>query len=320
MHHPLIVNHANTAQAPLAGRCEYWENYSSDWLIALKCTPYDESGLIAQQKNVKLPDLALSFIQGNRHVIERTRDLIRFSPKDSVFISFDFACDAFFYQGKSCKSVGRNDMVIYHTDSPYLFGFKGQMQQLILEIPTEWVKTHFKNGVNEPIKLSPIDSTHQLLIRTLARYGKRFLQAPSLDQVEACYEQVSGLLQHILSYADMTKQKQSPGLVYVLTAKQYIAENLGSRLDNDTIAMVVGLSSRHLNRLFVEQGQTIQQYIQRQRLQRAYRLLTTKIAQQLSIEEIAYRTGFNSLAHFSRLFKQNYGSTPSQIKTYFLGV
>jgi hypothetical protein len=34
----------------------------------------------------------------------------------------------------------------------------------------------------------------------------------------------------------------------------------------------------------------------------------------LRIEEVAWRCGFSSAAHFSRLFKQRYGATPKELR------
>ncbi len=60
-----------------------------------------------------------------------------------------------------------------------------------------------------------------------------------------------------------------------------------------------------------EQGSTIEQYHQQQRIERAKELLGY---QQQSISEIAFDLGYSSAAHFSNQFKKVTGQSPSAFK------
>jgi AraC family transcriptional regulator, positive regulator of tynA and feaB len=68
-----------------------------------------------------------------------------------------------------------------------------------------------------------------------------------------------------------------------------------------------GYSIRYIQRLFSEEDCTVSKYIRRQRLEGCKRQLADAAWLHHSITEIAFSWGFNSSAHFSRVFKEQYG-------------
>lgn len=96
---------------------------------------------------------------------------------------------------------------------------------------------------------------------------------------------------------------------------EYITENYASDITNKELAQMAGYHEYHLNRLFVKQtGQSLHQYILTIRLGEAKRLM---LMSDLSVAEIADRTGFNSCTHFSSYFKKTTGLTPYQYRRKF---
>ena len=78
------------------------------------------------------------------------------------------------------------------------------------------------------------------------------------------------------------------------------------------VAEQLMMSSRRLEKLFQQHLQCSPgAYYQRLRLQRARKYVTDTL---LSMQEIAIRTGFNSLSAFSRSYKKHYQSAPSDYR------
>lgn len=93
--------------------------------------------------------------------------------------------------------------------------------------------------------------------------------------------------------------------------KEYIHEHLHNDLKLDTIAAIVQLSPYHFLRLFKQSiGITPHQYILQCRLNRAKYLLQQS---ELSVAEIAARTGFCDQSHLTRSCKRIMGVTPKQL-------
>lgn len=99
---------------------------------------------------------------------------------------------------------------------------------------------------------------------------------------------------------------------FVLTLKAFIQDNLNNpSLNSDTIAKHFGISRTGLyNKLKALTGQSIGEHIRNIRLKTAYKLMQKG---EFNLSEIAYKTGFSSLSHFSRTFKKVYGQSPSGV-------
>jgi transcriptional regulator GlxA family with amidase domain len=96
-------------------------------------------------------------------------------------------------------------------------------------------------------------------------------------------------------------------------ALSYMMNHYQNSLAVKDIAKQVGVSSRHLARVFDQcYGGTVHQTLQRIRLDAAYEFLRH---QPLSgMKEVSFECGFISSAHFSRLFQKRFGIRPNQMQ------
>ncbi|HWA90468.1 MAG TPA: helix-turn-helix domain-containing protein [Rhizomicrobium sp.] len=99
-----------------------------------------------------------------------------------------------------------------------------------------------------------------------------------------------------------------------LKAKTFIKSRLGSpTLDPDEVAAAMGLSRSALYRLFKDSG-GVAHYIREQRLRRCFADLVGERGRNSQVAGIAWRRGFGDAAHFSRLFKERFGCSPSEAR------
>lgn len=88
----------------------------------------------------------------------------------------------------------------------------------------------------------------------------------------------------------------------------YIADHYKEKLTLDTISREVGYSKNYLCTSFKQiSGFSMNQYINAIRIKEAQRLLKTT---DFTITQISDMTGFDSITHFGRVFKNITGSTP----------
>ncbi|MFH1197206.1 MAG: AraC family transcriptional regulator [bacterium] len=93
-------------------------------------------------------------------------------------------------------------------------------------------------------------------------------------------------------------------------AIDYINKNLNKELTLDELACVANFSKFHFHRIFTSViGETLNQFIQRLRLEKAAAFLISN--PDMSITEISIATGFSSMSLFSRKFKEYFKTTPS---------
>jgi AraC-like DNA-binding protein len=99
---------------------------------------------------------------------------------------------------------------------------------------------------------------------------------------------------------------------------QYINDHLSeTALCPAEIASALGISVRHLHRIFSHRGSTVSDWIRGQRLKQCRRDLSDPGLRQKSITEIAFFWGFNDSAHFSHSFKQEFGVCPRRFRSRY---
>ncbi len=93
----------------------------------------------------------------------------------------------------------------------------------------------------------------------------------------------------------------------------YLAQEYSNaNLNLDTVVNTLGLNRTKLNQVLKDStGMTFVAYLNKLRLSEAARLLSEKDS---NISEIAYAVGYNSVSYFNRLFKQEYGVSPTLYK------
>ena len=101
----------------------------------------------------------------------------------------------------------------------------------------------------------------------------------------------------------------------VRQVKDYIAANYMQDISLKDLSGMVCMSEDSFSRFFKNKtGRTPNRYIIDYRLGIAARLLLTT---KLSVAEIGYSCGFNTLSHFNRLFRESKGCTPSEFRERF---
>lgn len=98
----------------------------------------------------------------------------------------------------------------------------------------------------------------------------------------------------------------------IAEAQSWIRHSPQQEIIIKDLAEKLQVSLRTFNRRFKKAtNQTPTQYIQNVRMRAAGELLQTS---NLSIAEIAFRSGYQDLPHFTSLFKRHFGTTPSQYR------
>jgi AraC-like DNA-binding protein len=100
---------------------------------------------------------------------------------------------------------------------------------------------------------------------------------------------------------------------HVSIVKDFLLRHLEQDLNLRDVAAHVQLSEEYLARLFKQAtGQTVFDYLRRARFEQAKTLLSTS---ELNVTEISQRSGFGSVAAFSRSFKRELGISPSAYRS-----
>jgi AraC-like DNA-binding protein len=95
--------------------------------------------------------------------------------------------------------------------------------------------------------------------------------------------------------------------------KEFIEANLRDPdLSPKSIALAHHISARYLHKLFQNDGTTVSQWVRQRRLHVSRQELSRTSNQRLTVAAVARRSGFTSPSHFSRVFRDAYGMSPSE--------
>jgi AraC-like DNA-binding protein/mannose-6-phosphate isomerase-like protein (cupin superfamily) len=115
-------------------------------------------------------------------------------------------------------------------------------------------------------------------------------------------------------FSDLKNQKHLQYVNLFFNVCNYINEHCTENIKLDDIAGIAGFSKFHFTRLFKQiMNISCYDYLINRRLMEAEKLL---IQPELSIMQIAMKSGFSSLATFNRLFKTKKHCTPTEYRAF----
>ena len=96
------------------------------------------------------------------------------------------------------------------------------------------------------------------------------------------------------------------------TALSYIKDNYTGNISLDDVSRVINISPYYFSKLFKEEtGEGFVEYLTRLRTEKAKELLSKT---DMPMKEICQEVGYPDPNYFSRIFKKNYGVTPTEYK------
>ncbi len=124
--------------------------------------------------------------------------------------------------------------------------------------------------------------------------------------------------QHIKTeviFPDVRSGKQLEYVEKLNNVITYINANYADEITLEKASSIAGFSKFHFTRLFKQfTGQSFYSYLNQRRIKAAEAFL---LSPNLSITEVAMRSGFTSIATFNRVFRQFKDCTPSEYKVYY---
>jgi len=113
----------------------------------------------------------------------------------------------------------------------------------------------------------------------------------------------------ISQYRGREKEEiENNGAILIRKMKNYIRDNIGSRMDREEVAMRFFVSKDYVTHLFNRyENVSFTQYVNEQKLERAKDLIRKT---NLPMKAIAMNVGFSDYAYFSKVFKEYSGMSP----------
>lgn len=150
------------------------------------------------------------------------------------------------------------------------------------------------------------------LLEVLVQHGDRFGEKTSTQIVTGLLDAIADFLRD--SKIDLPRRQKLVDR-RLADIENYIMRNLtDSELCYDKVAASCGISPRYLCYILKANNTSFSELVWKNRLLKARDWLVSLKTRDLPIHEIAYKSGFKSAAHFSRMFKNAYGLPPREYR------
>lgn len=251
----------------------------------------------------------------------RTDRLARQDAMPVVALSVQLGSQGRFEQRRRQKVVPTGGLLAVDLSGAYDYSWSGDGAAGCIQIPFDrlGLPVDAVRRAAPEIHASPYHRMVTDHVAHLARDPAALLADPATTTVaHASVDLVRALLASALAAvgADgMTGPATRQAMAETLPARvrAYARRHLADPgLSPATIAAAHHVSVRHLYQVFAAAGQSLEQWIIEERLQRARHELARPDGRRRSIAAVARRCGFRDPTHFTRRFKARYGMLPSQ--------
>lgn len=297
---------------PLRHQVQHWQSASDHYFGPLQAQSICEGPFDARMKAWEAGALRMLTIEAPAHRV--LRDQAASDPRHDGFklllqlkgVSEIQQCDASF-----CLHPG--DWSLYDPRVPYSITSQESIRHLVVQIPREKLG-HLPVGSLHTCQADAPElvALYQVLSSFLGALAAQLNTLP-----DAVGEPLSETTLGLLAQALQAQRGEAPERMPLPEAmrsrvRQYIHSHLDdTELNVERIAKDMRCSKRYLHALFQSEDHTLDRQIWLSRLERCRQALASADASTVSISALAYRWGFSSNAHFCRLFKREFGTTPS---------
>jgi len=239
------------------------------------------------------------------------------SAADAALVILQLSGRCGLQQNGAAGDMTSGDIALTDFALPCRLAFDGKNVQLWLQVPA--ARLSARNPLWRERRVAVLPRAAAMLVGALIRTSfERFCAAESIHE-QAVADAIVGLLAANCapSAAEPTQQATEAARagISLRSIQDYVIANLANEmLSPRAIAQAHGISERHLHRLFQNFGLSICRWIRQSRLDRCAAQFREREPSRRSITQVAFACGFNDAAHFSRLFRAEFGLTPTQYR------
>ena len=304
----------STASVPASKKMRFWNEAVSAAIASAAADPLDENTFQGQLKLLDLGGLRFAEICGGASNVRRFPARAR----DNNFVvqlilSGEIVCRS---NGRE-TTLGVGDFWMYGTSSSADLQLSKPVSLLALCVPREQLARYIACPEAAcSLVVSSTSGAGALVADYLRDFWAR-AESELAPQLTSRFGEIA--LQMVASaYAGVPEARPDGSCrltEHRVRIRSYVEEHLrDADLTPKSIADAMRITPGYLHRLFSDSSESVSRYILRRRLEECHRNLADCMQSARSITHIAFEHGFNSLPHFSRVFRNHFGVTPSELR------
>lgn len=304
-----------TDDIALRERPAYWNFLVSNVLGRLQTTPQQDKTFTGAIDYSHLSTIPIAKVQSTQLRVQRPEKFIDGPDEDFYKVNLQLQGQATLTQEGRQAVLTPGNWVIYDNTRPYDLQFHSDYQQLLFLVPRKQLM-HRLPTID--LWLAKSLTSEKGMGKLLFNFVRDALQESEEITPEVQVHSAQMLLDMLLLGLADTAEVAPPVLPASsrkLQVDQFIRTHLHDPdLSVGMIAERLHLSKRTIQKLFAAEDTTVNQFIWQNRIDQIKTDLRNPSLASMPLQDIASAWGFRSNAHFSRLFKQSTGMTPTDYR------
>ena len=297
-------------------RAPVWREWIWKHFGGLESDLYGDTAFDGHMATSHAGEVILTRLEANRHRVVRTQNMVRASDGAYLKIVAPMRGRAGVEQLGRQAWVSPGAWTIYDTTGCYAVDNPERVEHLIVMLPKAQI---MERGLRlEPLMARCLGGSSGIARVALATLRSTYQELPhmSADAARGAGDLVAQLVRLSLIELSGKETEQTQREVLKDRIRGYIALNLADpALSVERIAHALNCSKRHLHNAFAGDDDTLASHILRLRLEACSRELRQTGPQARAITDIALSWGFNNPSHFSRVFREHTGCSPSEYRS-----
>jgi AraC-like DNA-binding protein len=304
----------STDALPVKDRLGQWSEWISQQFGGLESDIYGDTVLDGQMHTSRAGQVILTKLESSRHRVIRTPQMARSSEVPYLKIVAPWQGQASVKQMQREAKADVGGWVIYDTTTAYEVANPSRVEHLIVMLPKDQAA---QRGLRLDGLMARRLGAGGISRVALEAMRNTYLELPYMSEIAAqgAGEMIIDLVK--LSLLELAGQETAQTQLEALRdrIRHHVLKHLRDPdLTVDGIARALHCSRRHLYNAFEGQGESVAGYIQRMRLEACIKDLQMSTTKARAITDIAVSWGFGNPSHFSRVFKEHTGASPSDFR------
>ncbi len=309
---PTVVS---TRHVAARERAAVWQELVKSRFDGLESDLYGDTEFDGEMTSLNAGDVVLTRLEANRHRVIRSKRAGRDSDVAYLKIVAPMCGSAGVEQHGRRTWVGPGAWTIYDTTGSYAVGNPERVEHLIVMLP--------KSKIAEPkLRLDRLmardaGGSSGISRVALATMRSTFDELPdmSADAANGAGDLIVQLVRESLLELAGRPSESAQREILKDRIRRYVALNLRDpSLSVAQIALALNCSKRHLHNAFATDENTLSDHILRLRIEACIQVFQQPTSQSRPITDIALALGFCNMSHFSRVFRDHTGTSPSQFR------
>jgi AraC-like DNA-binding protein len=306
--------HFSTDAVAPHDRAPQWREWVWRHFGGLQSDLYGDSAFDGHIAASHAGDVILTRLEANRHRVLRTPGMARLSDTAYLKIVAPWQGSATVQQQGREASARDGAWVIYDTTDSYEVANPERVDHLIVMVPKDPVADRSLRLDGVMARRLGTSGISRVALETMRN---TYLELPNMS--EAAAQGAGELIKQLVRLSLMEAAGHETSVTQRQALRDRILDHVRQHLRDpqlsvDGIARALNCSRRHLYNAFAGEGESIAGCIQRMRLEACVRDLQHSGPHARPITDIALSWGFGNLSHFSRVFRDHTGMSPSEFR------